>query len=89
MIWLFCMGHLVVLCALCILVSVRFPVQLTSFVIMRKLSNMATLDNFISAPSEEPLGQFTKDQLLKLAGYYDFEIASSEFLRRCCLREVC
>lgn len=39
---------------------------------------MATLDNFISAPSEELLEQFTKDQLLQLASYYEFEIASSE-----------
>ena len=40
-------------CVLCILVSVRFPVQLISCVNVRKLSSMATLDNFISAPSEE------------------------------------
>ncbi|KAE8287208.1 hypothetical protein D5F01_LYC15177 [Larimichthys crocea] len=44
---------------------------------------MATLDNFISAPSEELLEQFTKDQLLQLASYYEFEITSSEK----CLKE--
>lgn len=74
------MGHLA-LCALCILVSISFQVQLTSFVI--KLSSMATLDDFISPPSEKLLEQFTKDQLLKLASYYDIEIASSEK----CLKE--
>lgn len=71
------MGHLV-LCALCILVSVRFQVQLTVCLDVGKLFSVATLDDFISAPSEELLEQFTKDQLLKLASYYDIEVASSE-----------
>lgn len=39
---------------------------------------MATVDDFISAPSKELLEHFTKDQLLKLAAYYDIEITSSE-----------
>lgn len=39
---------------------------------------MATLDDFISAPSEELLENFTHDQLLKLASYYDIEIARTE-----------
>lgn len=49
---------------------------------------MATLDNFISAPSEELLEQFTKDQLLKLASHYDFEIASSEKRLKESIREA-
>lgn len=39
---------------------------------------MATLDDFIVAPSEEGLEQFTKDQLLKLASHYGIEIPSSD-----------
>lgn len=39
---------------------------------------MATLHDFINAPSEELLEHFTKDQLLKLAAYYDIEITSSK-----------
>lgn len=86
MIWLFCVGHLVVLCALRTLV--KFQVLLTSGVNVRKLSSMATLDDFISAPSEELLEQFTKDQLLRLASYYDLEIASSEKRLKESIREA-
>lgn len=43
-----------------------------------KLSGMASLNDFISAPSEELLCQLTKEQLLSLASHYDIEIASSD-----------
>lgn len=39
---------------------------------------MATIEQFIHAPSEELLEDFTKDQLLKLAAHYEIEITSSE-----------
>lgn len=39
---------------------------------------MATVDDFLSVPSEEPFEQFSKDQLLRLPAYYDVKITSSE-----------
>ena len=43
-----------------------------------KLSSMAAIYDFISAPSEELLDQLTKEQLLSLASHYDIEIASGD-----------
>lgn len=39
---------------------------------------MATIEEFISDPSDELLERFTKDQLLKLAVHYEIELTSSE-----------
>lgn len=47
---------------------------------------MATLDTFVSAPSEELLEQFTEDHLLKLTSYYNF--AGSEKRLKECIKEA-
>ncbi|XP_072913701.1 aldo-keto reductase family 1 member B1-like [Hemitrygon akajei] len=43
-----------------------------------KLLNMASVEVFIKAPSEELLEQFTKDQLLQLASDYKIELTNTE-----------
>ena len=53
-----------------------------------KLSSMAAIDDFISAPSEELLDQLTKEQLLSLASHYDIEIASGDKRLKDSLREA-
>jgi len=42
------------------------------------LVKMATIEEFISDPSDDLLERFTKDQLLKLAVHYDVELTSGE-----------
>jgi len=42
------------------------------------LVKMATIEDFISDPSDDLLERFTKDQLLKLAVHYDVELTSGE-----------
>ena len=53
-----------------------------------KLSSMAAIDDFISAPSEELFDQLTKEQLLSLASHYDIEIASGDKRLKDSLREA-
>ena len=58
------------------------------YVWLLKLSSMAAIDDFISAPSEVLLYQLTKEQLLSLASHYDIEIASGDKRLEDSLREA-